>query len=173
VHFPRFHTRFVNMGEIIEYLELRVQLLIFFFMHMSQVIKCSNSRRIKLEKERLVRLKQKKIQQRCRINRFKKLMLGRRKLFFCILMNLTSHSVNREIWVRFPIPVGKRIMVSLWRLATNIEFRTLGHTVTQVFKSDRFSIYCSVNVPFSKRSIKIDLPLSNVNANRSFLDRFK
>ena len=127
MHFPCFHTRFVNMGEIIEYLELRVQLLIFFFMHMSQVIKCSNSRRIKLEKERLVRLKQRKIQQRCRINRFKKLMLGRRKLFFCILMNLTSHSVNREIWVRFPIPVGKRIMVSLWRLATNIEFRTLGH----------------------------------------------
>ena len=37
-------------------------------------------------------------------------------------------------------------------------------TVTQVFKSDRFSIYCSVNVPFA---------LSNVNANRSFLDRFK
>ena len=28
-----------------------------------------------------------------------------------------------------------------------------------------------VNVPFSKRSI--DLALSNVNANRSFLDRFK
>ena len=46
-------------------------------------------------------------------------------------------------------------------------------TVTQVSKSDRFSIYCSVNVPFSKRSIEIDLALSNVNANRSFLDRFK
>jgi hypothetical protein len=29
-----------------------------------------------------------------------KLMLKRRKLFFCILMNLTSHSVNREIWVK-------------------------------------------------------------------------
>jgi hypothetical protein len=46
-------------------------------------------------------------------------------------------------------------------------------TVTQVFKSDRFSIYCSVNVPFSKRSIEIDLALSNVNANRSLLDRFR
>ena len=40
-------------------------------------------------------------------------------------------------------------------------------TVTQVFKSDRLSIYCSVNVPFSKRSIEIDLALSNANANRS------
>ena len=96
-------------------------------------------------------------------------MLKRRKLFFCILMNLTSHSVNREIWVkphgtdiyndilnwtspvvnirisqqtfnhicdqlrpkiqkrttklRSLIPVGKRIMVTLWHLATNIEFR--------------------------------------------------
>jgi hypothetical protein len=66
---------------------------------MSQVIKCANSRRIKLEKERLVCLKRRNIQQRCRINRFKKLMLRRQKLFFCILMNLTSHSVNREIWV--------------------------------------------------------------------------
>jgi hypothetical protein len=55
------------------------QLLIFFFMYMSQVIKCANSRRIKLEKERSVRLKRRKIQQRCRINRFKKLMLRRRK----------------------------------------------------------------------------------------------
>jgi hypothetical protein len=43
-------------------------------------------------------------------------------------------------------------------------------TVTQVFKSDRFSIYGSVNVPFSNRSIEIDLELSNVNANRSVLD---
>jgi hypothetical protein len=60
VHFQRFHTRFVNMGEIIEYLELRVQLLIFFFMYMSQVIKCANSRRVKLEKERLLRLKRRK-----------------------------------------------------------------------------------------------------------------
>jgi hypothetical protein len=84
----------------IGYSELRVQLLIFFFMYMTQVIKCANSRRIKLEKERTVRLKRRKIQQRCRINRFKKLMLRRRKLFFCILMNLTSHSVNREIWVK-------------------------------------------------------------------------
>jgi hypothetical protein len=66
---------------------------------MSQVIKCANSRRIKLEKERLVCLKRRNIRQRCRINRFKKLMLRRQKLFFCILMNLTSHSVNREIWV--------------------------------------------------------------------------
>jgi hypothetical protein len=140
---------------------------------MSQVIKCANSRRIKLEKERLVHLKRRKIQQRCRINRFKKLMLRRRKFFFCILMNLTSHSVNREIWVkprgtdiyndilnwtphvvnirisqqtfnhicdqlrtkiqkrttklRSSIHVGKRIVVTVWRLATNIEFRTLGH----------------------------------------------
>ena len=77
-----------------------MQLLIFFFMYMSQVIKCANSRRIKLKKERLVRLKRRKIQQRCLINRFKKLMLRRQKLFFCILMNLTSHSVNREIWVK-------------------------------------------------------------------------
>jgi hypothetical protein len=100
VHFPHFHTHFVNMGEIIKYLELRVQLLIFFFMYMSQVIKCANSQRIKLEKERLVRLKRRKIQQRCRINRFKKLILRHRKLFFCILMNLTSHTVNREIWVK-------------------------------------------------------------------------
>ncbi|CAG2256295.1 unnamed protein product [Mytilus edulis] len=28
---------------------------------------------------------------------------------------------------RSPHPVGKRVMVTLWRLATNIEFRTLGH----------------------------------------------
>jgi hypothetical protein len=65
-----------------------------------RMIKCANSQRIKLEKERLVRLKRRKIQQRCWINRFKKLMLRWRKLFFCILMNLTSHSVNREIWVK-------------------------------------------------------------------------
>ena len=28
---------------------------------------------------------------------------------------------------RCPIPVPKRVMVALWRLSTNIEFRTLGH----------------------------------------------
>ncbi|XP_063415006.1 uncharacterized protein LOC134696969 [Mytilus trossulus] len=34
---------------------------------------------------------------------------------------------RRTTTFRYPHPVGKRVMVTLWRLATNIEFRTLGH----------------------------------------------
>ncbi|VDI70617.1 Hypothetical predicted protein [Mytilus galloprovincialis] len=34
---------------------------------------------------------------------------------------------RRTTKFRSPHPVGKRVMVTLWRLATNIEFRTLGH----------------------------------------------
>ena len=101
--------------------------------------------------------------------------MQRFKLFMCLLINIASRTVNREIWLkphgtdickdilnwaphdwyvnirmsqqtfnhicdqlapliqkrtmrfRSPVPVGKRVMLTLWRLATNIKFRTLGY----------------------------------------------
>ena len=50
------------------------------------------------------------------------------KATFLFICRELEHTLSRKnTRLRRPIPVGKRIVVALWRLATNIEYRTLGH----------------------------------------------
>ena len=47
--------------------------------------------------------------------------------FEYICSTLEPHLTKQSTRLRKPIPVRKRVLVALWRLATNIEYRTIGH----------------------------------------------
>ena len=60
--------------------------------------------------------------------------------FFYICNLLRPHIQKRDTNMRHAITVEKRVAVTLWRLATNVEYRTIGH----LFGISRASVCCIV-----------------------------
>ena len=84
-------------------------------------------------------------------------MLRRRKFFFCILMNLTSHSVNREVWVK---PGGTDIYNDIlnwtphdWYVNIRMYQQTFKHICDQlrpIILKRTTKLRCPILVPISK-----------------------
>ena len=68
------------------------------------------------------------------------------KITFMYIFNQLKYTFNVADTMRKAIPVEKRIAVALWRLSTNVEYRTIGH----VFGISRSTMCVIVHEIFNK-----------------------
>ena len=82
-------------------MHLRLQTFMFFLMFLSRLF---NQKSIEMkrnsDRRRFVRMEIRQRAKRLRLCKFRKMMQRRRQLFMCLIMNFSTRTVNRHIWVK-------------------------------------------------------------------------